>query len=69
MKPTFSRRRRVRPISFKSVVETPSSKTRPEVGKSMAPARFSMVDLPHPLRPTKAMNSPACTLSETPFNA
>ena len=46
-------------------VSSPSISTRPEVGKSMAPARLSSVVLPHPERPTRATNSPGATLSET----
>ena len=46
-------------------VETPSMSTIPLVGKSIAPARFSSVDFPQPLRPTNATNSPAWTSSVT----
>jgi hypothetical protein len=45
------------------------SMTSPEVGKSMAPARLSSVDLPQPLRPASATNSPRATSSETPTRA
>src|SRR5580700_3155668 len=65
MNPTFSRRTAVRPASFSVDVSTPSITTRPAVGKSMAPARFSSVDFPQPLRPTRATNSPRLTSSET----
>src|SRR5258707_14672818 len=58
MKPTFSRRILVSASSGNDVVVTPSTSTVPEVGKSMAPARLNSVDLPHPLRPTSATNSP-----------
>src|SRR5258707_9059075 len=34
--------------------ETPSRSTFPDVGKSMAPARLSSVDLPQPLRPGRS---------------
>src|SRR5271170_6611448 len=63
MKPTFSRRKTVSSASPRDEVETPPRKTSPEVGKSIAPARFRSVDLPHPLRPTKATNSPGETSS------
>ncbi len=43
--------------------------TLPDVGKSIAPARFSSVDFPHPLRPTIATNSPRETSSESPSSA
>ncbi len=69
MKPTFSRRRRVRAASFSEAVERPSINTSPLVGKSMAPARFSRVDLPQPLRPARAINSPGAPSSETSWSA
>ena len=36
----------------------PSTETFPTVGKSMAPAKFSSVDFPQPLRPTSVTNCP-----------
>src|ERR1700722_9568053 len=69
MNPTFSRRVRVSPASSSDEVATPSRRTSPEVGKSIAPARFSSVDFPHPLRPTNATNAPAGISSETPSTA
>src|ERR1700722_9819050 len=56
MNPTFSRRSFVSSASFSDDVATPSSNTLPDVGKSIAPARLSSVDFPHPLRPTSATN-------------
>src|ERR1700722_138985 len=69
MNPTFSRRNFVSSASFSDDVATPSSNTLPDVGKSIAPARFSSVDFPHPLRPTSATNCPASTSSDTPSSA
>src|SRR5579875_1452770 len=62
MKPTFSRRRRVRAASLSSFVFSPSSTTLPFDGKSIAPHKFSSVDLPHPLLPARAIKSPAFTV-------
>src|ERR1700733_7132781 len=69
MNPTFSRRSRVSSASFSVDVATPSTNTLPDVGKSIAPARLSSVDFPHPLRPTSATNCPASTSSDTPSSA
>src|ERR1700722_3916574 len=69
MNPTFSRRNFVSSASFSDDVATPSSSTLPDVGKSIAPARFSSVDFPHPLPPTSATNCPASTSSHTPSSA
>src|SRR5580698_9498819 len=69
MNPTFSRRSFVSSTSFNDDVATPSSSTLPAVGKSIAPAKFSSVDFPHPLRPTSATNCPASTSSDTPSSA
>src|SRR5271170_6020107 len=69
MNPTFSRRSLVSPASPSSEVTVPSSVTVPDVGKSMAPARFKSVDLPQPLRPTRATNSPAWNSRETSSSA
>src|SRR5271154_2765177 len=69
MNPTFSRRRCVSPVSSSDEVDVPSSRTSPEVGKSIAPARFSSVDFPQPLRPTNATNEPGKISRETPSTA
>ena len=41
-------------------VRCPLIWTNPEVGKSIAPARFSSVDLPQPLRPTRETTVAPC---------
>src|ERR1700727_2185046 len=69
MNPTFSRRSFVSSASFSDDVATPSRSTLPDVGKSIAPAKLSSVDFPHPLRPTSATNCPASTSSDTPSSA
>ena len=43
-------------------MSTPSMRMRPLVGLSMQPMRFSRVDLPLPLGPEMARNSPASML-------
>ena len=54
----------VRAASLRLVVDWPSMRISPEVGKSIAPQRFKRVDLPQPLRPTRAMNWPGSTVRE-----
>src|SRR5260370_27227144 len=44
---------------------SPSIKMPPEVGWERPDARSSNVDLPHPLGPTRTMNSPAPTSKST----
>ena len=48
---------------------TDSSRTIPEVGRSIAPQRCSSVDLPQPDGPTSATKSPSATSRVTPATA
>ena len=57
-KPMWVRRRAVSAASFRELVARPSTRTSPEVGKSMAPARLRSVVLPQPLRPNSAVTVP-----------
>jgi hypothetical protein len=47
----------------------PSSRYRPEVGRSRQPSRFMRVDLPEPEAPITAVNSPGSRASVTPARA
>ena len=69
MNPTFLLRSSVSSVSPSTEVVLPSMRTSPAVGKSIAPAKFSSVDFPHPLRPTSATNSPSRTSRLTPASA
>jgi len=52
-----------------SLVAVPSILTSPELGISRQPIMFMKVDLPEPLAPMMATNSPGCTDSVTPRTA
>ena len=58
-KPIFSRRRVEVREALRRDVSVPAMRMRPLVGLSMQPIRFSRVDLPLPLGPEIARNSPA----------
>ena len=58
-KPIFSRRRVEVCEESRREVSVPAMRMRPLVGLSMQPMRFSRVDLPLPLGPEMARNSPA----------
>ena len=55
--------------SSKLNISLPSIKTFPLVGRSTPPIKCKSVDLPEPLAPTIATNSPFSTLKETLSNA
>ena len=59
----------VRASSFKEKMSFPSTATVPEVGRSRPPSIWSRVDLPEPLVPTMATNSPSSTVRSTPSRA
>ena len=61
-KPT---RRRISNFKSSSSVSMPSTYTLPPLGRSIALKCFAMVDLPEPLCPSSATNSPFFTWRET----
>src|SRR6266851_6070526 len=66
MKPTSVRRSRARAASVRADTSSPSKRTRPLVGRSRVPSRWSRVDLPTPEAPMMATLSPALTVRLTP---
>ena len=56
-------------VSASSAVSMPSTNTLPSVGKSNALRCFASVDLPLPLCPTTATNSPSFMVRDTLFSA
>ena len=68
-KPICCRSTAASPASSRLARSRPASRTRPEVGRSSPPASRSRVDLPEPLGPITATNSPAPTRSETSSSA
>src|SRR5688572_27906724 len=66
MKPTSVRRSRARAASVRADTSSPSKITRPLVGRSRVPSRWSNVDLPTPEAPMMATLSPAFTVRLTP---
>src|SRR5690606_10107306 len=69
MKPRVLWRRAVSCLSLSELVSVPLILTTPEVGVSMQPIIFRMVDLPEPDGPVIEMNSPFSTAKETPRTA
>jgi hypothetical protein len=69
MKPTFSRRRRVMPISSRPSMAIPPSSRLPASCVSIRPQRLSRVLLPLPDGPVSATISPLRTSRLTPFSA
>ena len=64
-KPMLRRRRRVSSPSDRVARSSSPMRTTPLVGRSSPPMRFSSVDLPQPLGPMIATNSPVSTENET----
>src|SRR5215217_8413939 len=69
MKPIVLRRNAAIVSSLSPCRSRPPSCTLPAVGWSSPPSRFSSVDLPQPLGPMIATNSPLCTVISTPPSA
>src|SRR3954471_4034248 len=59
-----------RPMRYGGIVEmsAPRNTTRPRRRGIRPMIAFIVVDLPAPLRPTRATHSPAATASETPYS-
>ena len=68
-KPMRSRRSRVSASSSRPVRSRPSIASRPEVGRSIAPHRWSSVDLPQPDGPISATKSPGLEGERDPAQA
>jgi hypothetical protein len=69
MNPSFWFLRSARSAAGTVVTSTPSSRYEPDCGRSRQPITFMNVDLPEPLGPMIATNSPVRTVSETPRRA
>src|SRR6478752_3359881 len=69
MMPILSRRSAVRPESGNPPASSPSTTTRPAVGRTRVAATASRDDLPDPEGPIRDTNSPACTLRLTESRA
>ena len=63
---TSPTRRRISSVCASSRVSMPSTSTWPAVGSSRALRCLASVDLPEPLCPTIARNSPSAMVSDTP---
>ena len=68
-KPTSLRRSRARRASLAPARRSPWTSTSPLVGRSSPPSRLSSVDLPQPLGPVTATNSPWATARSTSSSA
>jgi hypothetical protein len=68
-KPTRRRRSTVRAASSRLVMSVEPSHTRPEVAESRPAMMCMRVDLPEPLGPMIAVNSPRLMPMETPESA
>jgi hypothetical protein len=68
-KPSSARRSRARRASPASSTRSPCRQISPAVGRSSPPSRFSSVDLPQPLGPVTARNSPWPSSRSTSRNA
>src|SRR5512146_324014 len=66
MKLTSVRRSRASAASLQPETSAPSHSTRPPVGRSRVPSRWSRVDFPTPEAPMMATLSPALTVRLTP---
>ena len=69
MKPTRSRRSRVRSASLRLVKLVSPMETVPEVASSSPAQTCIRVDLPEPLGPMMAVNRPLAKVTETPSRA
>ena len=68
-KPNRRRRSLVSSSSVMPATSRPSISMEPLVGVSSPPSRFSSVDLPQPLGPMTATNSPGSTVRSTSSSA
>src|SRR5207253_470874 len=64
--PTSRRRYRASPASPHAARSSPWNRTRPPVGRSSPPSRWSKVDFPTPEAPMRATNSPGPILTLAP---
>ena len=69
MKPSPSRLNLVSSRPLRRVTSRPATTIWPAVARSMVAMQLSSVDLPLPLGPITAKNSPAGTLRSTPASA